>query len=387
MHLMKGKSETSTVMASKNILLYYLPNKRSVATETLCTEMNKTGNRLIVLTHWHRDEIHEQLDKLGVENYAKTYTSRFYLFNAIRHFFYLLSFCRKHKIHAVWSNLNDCSLVAVFAQYFLKARVVVFRHHFHRNIKTEGFSSIHPNEKKMDRLIGKMAKEIVVPSEEVMNGMVEYEKIPAKKISILHYMYDFGHYARPDEGTVIKIREEFSAKLLIITASRMNKMKRHALVLPVFNKLIREGLDIKVMLLDHGEEQDNLETYVKENGLSDHIFFVGLKVNIIDYLTAADLVVHPSETEASSSLVKEAGWVKKPVIVCSGVGDFDEYISHGHNGFLVQPPDEAAEFEKYIRYIYENPSAGKRMGEALHVKVVEEFTPNKKTIEAYLSKT
>jgi glycosyltransferase involved in cell wall biosynthesis len=370
----------------KKILLYYVPNSHSVAIETLCSEINKTGNKLIVLTQSPNGEFHYYLDKLGVENHVKVYSSRVSFFNYIRHFFFLLKFCRKNKINTVWSHLNTCNLVAVFAQYFIRARVVIFRHHFHRNIKTEGFSVINRNEKRMDGIIGKKAKEIVVPSKEVYNGMVEYEKISPGKISIIPYIYDFNQYGKPDEEAVKKIREKFRSKLLIISASRMIKMKRHALVLPVFNKLIKEGFDIKVMLLDYGEEQNNLETYVRENGLTDHIFFLGLKPNIIDYLTAADLLVHPSQTEASSSLVKEAGWVKKPVIVCSGVGDFDEYISNGQNGFLVQPPDEAAEFGKYIRYVYENPSKGKSMGEALHQKVLEDFTPNKKTIEAYLSK-
>jgi glycosyltransferase involved in cell wall biosynthesis len=61
-------------------------------------------------------------------------------------------------------------------------------------------------------------------------------------------------------------------------------------------------------------------------------------------LSAADLIVHPSITEASSSLIKEAGLVNKPVIVCSGVGDFDQYIEHDKNGYLIKGDNEAAEF-------------------------------------------
>ena len=60
---------------------------------------------------------------------------------------------------------------------------------------------------------------------------------------------------------------------------------------------------------------------------------------------------------------------------------------HGQNGFLVQSPDEAGEFEKHIRYVYENPLEAKKMGEALYRKVREEFSPNKKTIDAYLALT
>lgn len=354
--------------------------------ETLCSVMNKTGNRLIVLTQQPKGDFHKELDRLGVENYSKTYSSRISVFNYIAHIFFLIRFCRKHKINVVWSHLNQCNLVAVFSQYFMKKRVVIFRHHFHASIKLSGFSSVNKNERKVDRIINRRAKEIVVPSLEVYNGMVNYENANKEKISIIPYVYDFTMYAKPDAGKVTGIREKYKTELLIVTASRMIKLKRHDLVLPVFDKLIREGLSLKVLLLDDGEERPRLEQYVKDKGLESNIFFLGFRTNIIDYLSAADLLVHPSYTEASSSLVKEFGLMKKPVIVCAGVGDFDQYIFNGVNGFVVKPPDEAGEFEEYIRYIYEHRAEAKRIGEKLHESVLKLFSPNEETIGKYLEK-
>ena len=371
----------------KRILLYYHPNFRSVAIETICEEMNKTGNKLIVLTQSPKGDFHTQLDIAGIENYSKSFSGRFVFLNYIRHFFYLLFFCRRHRINVLWSHLNSCNLIAVFVQYFIRARVIIFRHHFHASIKTEGYSSVNKNEKKIDQLINRLAREIVVPSTEVYNGMVHYEKANPRKMLIIPYIYDFWRYAKPDQEQVKLIRANYQARLLIITASRMVKMKRHMLVLPVYKRLIGQGLDIKVLLLDGGEERPNLEQYVKDQKLEDRIFFLGFKKNIIDYLAAADLLVHPSHTEASSSLVKEFGIMKKPVIVCSGVGDFDQYIIHMKNGLIVKPPDENAEFEKYIRYIYEHPLSGNEMGKHLHERVFEIFSPSEKTMELYLSKT
>jgi glycosyltransferase involved in cell wall biosynthesis len=371
----------------KTILLYYHPNFRSVAIETICAEMNKTGNRLIVLTQSAKGDFHSQLDIAGVENYSKVFAGRFVFWNYLRHFFYLLSFCRRHRVNVLWSHLNSCNLVAVFVQYFTRARVIIFRHHFHAGIKTEGYSSVNRNEKRIDRVINSLAREIVVPSNEVYNGMVHYEKADPKKISIIPYIYHFDQYAKPDPEQVKMIRTQYPARLLIVTASRMVKMKRHMLVLPVYKRLIELGLDIKVLLLDQGEERPNLEQYVKDQKLEDKIFFLGFRKNIIDYLAAADLLVHPSYTEASSSLVKEFGIMKKPVIVCSGVGDFDQYIDHMKNGLIVKPPDEKDEFEKYIQYIYDHPRAGEEMGKRLHDRVFEVFSPNAGTMALYLSKT
>ena len=50
----------------KKILLYYVPNDHSVAIETLCSEINKTGSKLIVLTQSPKGDFHSYLDKLGV---------------------------------------------------------------------------------------------------------------------------------------------------------------------------------------------------------------------------------------------------------------------------------------------------------------------------------
>jgi glycosyltransferase involved in cell wall biosynthesis len=370
----------------KTVLFYYHPNKRSIATETLCKEISKTGNRLIVLTQTPKGDLHQQLDVLNIENYVKVYSHRLSILNYFFHFIYLIKFCRRHKVDVVWSHLNPCNFVAVFAQYFIKARTVIFRHHFHASIKTEGFSSVNKNELKIDRIINRLAKEIVVPSDEVYNGMVSYEKVKKEKIEIIPYVYNFDEYNKPDPEKVRELREKYSTRLLIITASRMIKMKRHNLVMPVFKELIQEGYDIKILLMDEGEGKPGLEEYVQSNQLQDRIFFPGFQTNIIDYLASSDLLVHPSYTEASSSLVKEFGLMKKPVIVCSGVGDFDQYIVDGENGFLVPPGNESGIFKEKIKYVYHHPEEARRMGESLHIKVIDTFSANKNTIARYLKK-
>jgi glycosyltransferase involved in cell wall biosynthesis len=375
-----------TPIKKKNVLLYYWPNKRSVVIETITEEVKKAGHNFIVLTLSPRGDIHEEWDKSGIENYAIVYKRNFLPGYYLKHLFYLIRFCRRHKIDTLWSHLQQCSIIAVFAQYFIKARTVIFRHHFHAIIKQKGLREVNRNERVFENIICGLAKEIVVPSYEVYNGMIKYEKRPERKISIIPYIYDFSKYNAPDKAFIEGLKKEYPARLRIIVASRMIKMKRHMLVLPIFNKLIKEGLDIKVFLMDEGEERPVLEQYVKDNGLDKHIFFFGYQVNIIDYLSAGDLLVHPSFTEASSSMVKEFALLKKPVIACKGVGDFDQYIIDGENGFLVGETDEAASFEKYIRFIYNNPSEARQMGQSLHEKVLDIFSANEKSVGLYLSK-
>jgi glycosyltransferase involved in cell wall biosynthesis len=72
-----------------------------------------------------------------------------------------------------------------------------------------------------------------------------------------------------------------------------------------------------------------------DHQLQNNIFLVGRKDNIFDYIAAADIFLHLSNSEASNSAVKEVALYNKPVIVCKGVGDFETYITEGENGFLV----------------------------------------------------
>lgn len=371
-------------MKKKNILIYYSANKRSVVIETIAAEINKSGHHVIVLTTGVPGELHSYLDSQKIENKAIEYPKTNPLFFYIKHFLFLISFCKKNEINTVWSHLQGCNLVAVFAQFFISAKVVIFRHHFHASIKEDGMSSVNRNERLFEKIICKLAKQIIVPSLEVYNGMVQYEKVPQKKITIVPYIYNFEKYNKPDALIVNSLKEKYAASLRILIASRMIKMKRHMLVMPVFNKLIKQGYDIKVLLLDEGEEKETIQNYVRQNGLDDKVFFIGYQLNIVDFINLADLVVHPSFTEASSSLIKEAGLAAKPVIVCSGVGDFDEYIVHLNNGFLVNTPDEASQFENYIKLCYENPALRKETGDNLRITVLDKFTVSPTSLKPYL---
>jgi glycosyltransferase involved in cell wall biosynthesis len=81
--------------------------------------------------------------------------------------------------------------------------------------------------------------------------------------------------------------------------------------------------------------------------LAECVFFPGYVDNVLEYLAASSFVLHPSISEASCVSIKEAGLVGRPVVVCERVGDFDEYITHRENGFLVS----ADNFEEDARVI------------------------------------
>jgi glycosyltransferase involved in cell wall biosynthesis len=83
----------------------------------------------------------------------------------------------------------------------------------------------------------------------------------------------------------------------------------------------------------------SLRKIIAENHLNSRVFMPGHIVNVTDYLASADFLLHPSISESSCVVVKEAGISKLPSIVCEGVGDFDDYVENGENGFVVPKDD------------------------------------------------
>jgi glycosyltransferase involved in cell wall biosynthesis len=159
--------------------------------------------------------------------------------------------------------------------------------------------------------------------------------------------------------------------------SRMVKHKRHILVLEALNNLIKEGYDIKLLLLDDGPEENNLKEYVSKNKLEKHVFFIGFVQNFIDYMKASDVLVQPSMTDASNSVAKEMGLLSKAIMVSEGVGDYSEYVVPGENGILIPTINTKESIEKELCSIYNAKYDLIQMGKTLRETIFDTFSKSK----------
>jgi glycosyltransferase involved in cell wall biosynthesis len=248
--------------------------------------------------------------------------------------------------------------------------VFIFRHHLHH--PDEGIL-LNRNEMVFDRIISKLAKKIVVPSSGVRKGMIDHEGVPAEKIVVIPYLYDFSRYNKPDLYAVAEIKNQYPCRLLLIMVSRLIKLKRHMVVFPVIKKLVEQGLDIKLLVLDDGEERANLEKWVESNGMVQSVFLLGFKRDFINYMAASDLLLQPSLTDASNNVAKEMAHLKKVIAVSDGVGDYSDYVVDGFNGFLLPLEGSESKIEEIIRTMYAEPHAFQLYGERLYHTVMEKF--------------
>jgi glycosyltransferase involved in cell wall biosynthesis len=365
-------------MPEKKILLYYPPNKRSVAIETLCNAVIEAGHELIVLTLTERGPFHETIEKKGIKTYThileRKLSSKYFISQAR----YLVRFCKQNRVDIIWSHLQEGNIIAVLAQPFLKAKLITFRHHAESAFYAEFGEKLGMQRSKreafLDKIINRLAKTIVVPSSGVWYCLEKYEKCKMEKVILLPYIYDFSAYQKPDQEKISTLRNQYSCKLLLIMVSRMVASKQHKPVFEIVNKLVKEGLSVKMIVMDDGDLRTELEAYIEKNELQDHIDMVGFREDFVNYMTTADLLIHPSVTEASNNVVKEMGLLEKGVAVCRNVGDFSDYIVEDRNGFFLENSNLQLSIESAIRDAYNNPDKLKRFGQALKRDVIRHFS-------------
>lgn len=351
-----------------NILFYTIADKRSRDIESQALEFAKANHQIFLLTQTPWSELHDFFQSRGFVAEASVTPATFFPLYIFKQVSNLHKFCSRYAIDVVYSHLDPCNLISVCSEFFLQSRIIVCRHHADALEYEAGAKA-----RWISRMIYKLARRIIVVSNNAKEYMVTVEGIRPNKIEVIPLSYDFTLYDSPGEHEVEDIRNRYPAKLLLCTIGRFTTLKRIDLAIRVVKELVDRELDVKLIVLGRGTEGARLQQLVEELELDMHVFFPGFIRNVMPYLAAADLYIHFSLTESSSTTVKEAGLMATPVIVCKGVGDFDSYIEHGKNGFLLTKEGALKETMSIVQHVYNNIPLLENMGIELKSKVLSHF--------------
>ncbi len=349
-------------------ILFYTPlNTRCRDIESQAAEFKKFGHEIYLLTQSHYHTLHENFKGYNYTVAAKPDSSRWIKVLVIKRWFHLVAYCWRHRIDVLYAHLEPANFIAVLAQYFVRTRVIICRHHVDE-------AKLYPFGKDLSyKLTYKLAREIIVVSARAKQYMIDEEGVTANRIHQINLSYNFNLYAKPVPERVTRIRQELSTEIVLLSVCRLTKYKRPELSIALARKLKNQGISAKLVILGKGELLESLQAEVRQDGLEENVVLAGYVDNVQDYMAAADFMVHPSLLESSCISLKEAGLVHLPVIVCHHVGDFDEVIRHGGNGFLVNPDNFVEESASIISSYAKNKSELAEIGQALRTTVLSMF--------------
>jgi N-acetylgalactosamine-N,N'-diacetylbacillosaminyl-diphospho-undecaprenol 4-alpha-N-acetylgalactosaminyltransferase len=226
------------------------------------------------------------------------------------------------------------------------------------------------------RLTYRLARHVVVVSEKARKDMIEEERIKPNKIYHINLGYDFSLYELPDSQRVQQLRASIQADVVLLTVNRFTVYKRPELSVQVLRNLLAENINARLVILGDGERKSEILKMIQAENLQHHCILPGYVSNVLEYMAAADLLLHPSIEDSSSITIKEAALVNLPVIVCKDVGDFDEVIEHRVNGFLVDKDNFVTESVHLVNAYLKDREKFKQVAQNLIKTVKEKFSVN-----------
>ena len=145
-----------------------------------------------------------------------------------------------------------------------------------------------------------------------------------------------------------KIQIAAEDELIITHISNFRPLKRILDILKIF-KIIKDGLNVKLLMVGDGPEKERAIHYCKVNQIEKDVLFVGKSNEIDNILCFSDLFLLPSEKESFGLAALEAMANGVPV-VCSDIGGLPEVIENGISGFLCPVGDINVMAEK-VNYL------------------------------------
>ncbi len=156
-------------------------------------------------------------------------------------------------------------------------------------------------------------------------------------------------------------RAEFApnGEPILAHLSNFRPVKRVTDVVEIFAK-VREKMPAKLLLLGDGPERGVAEYLVRQKCLARDVHFSGKQDRVAEKVGLADLFLLPSESESFGLAALEAMACEIPVIA-TRVGGLPEVVTHGEDGYLVEPRDVATAAKHAIE-ILSRADRGREMG-------------------------
>jgi glycosyltransferase involved in cell wall biosynthesis len=159
----------------------------------------------------------------------------------------------------------------------------------------------------------------------------------------------------------------------VLTLSYLGPEKKLENFLTIIDILRKEMPSIKAAIAGKGPEKENLSRKVKELSLENNIDFLGFVDSPADCYNSGKVFVLTSETEGLPRTLIEAMACGVPC-VSSAVGDIDDLIKNGENGFLAEDHSNLEDFAEKVKILLSDNAKYELFCKRAHEFSVENYS-------------
>lgn len=177
--------------------------------------------------------------------------------------------------------------------------------------------------------------------------------------------------------------DESSDTFDIVYVGNIRTVKGVGKLIEAFDEFVQERDDARLRIIGSGPYMGNLQKYVAEAGLKNHVDIMGeiSHHETLEYIARADVLVHPSVRETGPRSVTEAIELGT-TIVATSVGIVPEIVEHDETGLIIDRTVDSIR-DSLVR-LYENPSFRESLAERART---ENQIPSWKVVQKTVSET
>jgi len=280
----------------------------------------------------------------------------------------LARFLRVRRPDIAHTHLIHGDLYGTLAARLAGVPAVVSTKHNDNAFRRRGFYAW------LDRALARQQDRIITISHHLKRFCVEVERLPAEKITPIHYGLDAGAFSCAG-GDGADVRIEFGIAPdtpLIGVVGRLIEQKGHCYLLAALAHVVEALPAAHLLIAGDGALRPALEQQAADLGLAKRVTFAGWRGDVARIMAAIDVLAMPSLWEGFGLVLLEAMAASRP-IVASQVSAIPEIVAHDETGLLV-PPKDAAALARALLALLREPSRAQAMGRRGRQRLAQQFT-------------
>ncbi len=252
-------------------------------------------------------------------------------------FLRLWSLCRRRRYDIVHTHSTKAGLLGRLAAWCAGVPIIIHTVHgvpflIDKSLRSRVYLLL-------ERLVAQVTDCVVCVGEVLRQELLAWKIAPGEKLTTIHSGLDFSSYVptrSPPEA-----RRQFGVEQawpVIGCIGRLSEAKAQAYLVQAIDLLKEKYPGIRLLLVGEGKQRPSLEKLIRQSGLFRHVFLLGERDDITDFLNALDIYAMSSQWEGVGRALSEAMYWELP-IVATPVNGVKEIVIHEETGLLVAPRD------------------------------------------------
>jgi len=210
-------------------------------------------------------------------------------------------------------------------------------------------------------------------SQEAVDAFVQQGAVPAGRMIAMHNGIDTDHF-RYSSISRMRLRAELGLAdniPLLLAVGRLTAAKDYPSLLTAFSALPSSFDNSRLVIIGVGEGEENIKASVIQQGLSERVHFLGLRRDVNEWMSVADVFVLSSAWEGFGLVVAEAMACER-MVVATDCGGVKEVV--GDAGFLVPPRDSQLLADALVKALSLSMAEKDKLTKLARSRVIERYS-------------